>query len=348
MLTNLILDWSGTVVDDLDAVLRATNHVLNHYDTPSITREQFRERFCLPWINFYKQWVPHIPRDGLDKVFWEVMLSEQHHIPLLPHAMEFLEFARTAHLPVFICTTVDKKSFYGQADRLGGNPFLTRADAGVEDKREVIHQILEENRLRSSETLFVGDMVHDIETAKHGGIHACAVLTGYDREEKLAVTKPDYLLRDLRELRLILESRSAWMEDLPIATVGALIFNKSGECLMVQTRKWSHKWGIPGGKIQRGESSEDALCREISEETNLKIQDIHFEMVQDCVEPDEFYRSAHFLLLNYTAKALSDDVKLNDEAQTWQWITPKKAQELDLNRPTRVLIEHVLAVGGNK
>ncbi len=342
MLKNLILDWSGTVVDDLDAVFRATNHVLAHYQAKPMTRDEFRERFCLPWINFYKEWLPQIPREGLDKIFWQAMEPEKARLQLLPYAKDFLEFAKTHHLPVFICSTVDSVSFLEQADRLGVSPYLRKTYIGVEDKREVIHSILSENQLDPLETIFVGDMVHDIETAKHGSIYACAVLTGFDREEKLAQAKPHFLLRDLRELRLILESQNTWTNGHPITTVGALILNDRNECLTVKTAKWSSKWGIPGGKIRRGESAKAALERETLEETNLKLKDIHFAMVQDCIEPVEFYRSAHFILLNYIAKAASSDVKLNDEAQEWQWIPPQKALSLDLNHPTRILIEHYL------
>ena len=44
----------------------------------------------------------------------------------------------------------------------------------------MIHRILEENNLPPAETIFIGDMQHDIETARHGGIGSCAVLTGYN------------------------------------------------------------------------------------------------------------------------------------------------------------------------
>lgn len=127
----------------------------------------------------------------------------------------------------------------------------------------------------------------------------------------------------------------------PIATVGALITNRRGEVLMIRTHKWSNLWGIPGGKIKRGETCETALRREIKEETALELGDIHFVMVQDCIEPPEFERSAHFLLMNYVARCLNDAalVTLNDEAEDYQWLMPEAALNLDLNQPTRVLIE---------
>jgi hypothetical protein len=64
-------------------------------------------------------------------------------------------------------------------------------------------------------------------------------------------------------------------------------------------------------------------------------------MVQDCVEPEEFERSAHFLLLNYTARADSMAVTLNDEAEDWRWVIPAEALAMDLNIPTRRLLETV-------
>ena len=126
----------------------------------------------------------------------------------------------------------------------------------------------------------------------------------------------------------------------PVATVGALIFNPRGEVLMIQTHKWSHKWGIPGGKIKPNEASVDALRREIMEETGLKVSDIRFELVQDCIEPPEFYKKAHFLLLNYTAQSAGTQVVLNDEAENHRWVTPDEAARMDLNGPTRVLLDY--------
>src|SRR3954470_14459663 len=105
------------------------------------------------------------------------------------------------------------------------------------------------------------------------------------------------------------------MQGLPISTVGALIFNPAGEVLMIRTHKWSNLWGIPGGKIKWGETAEDALRREVMEETALKISNIRFAVVQDCIHSKEFYRDAHFVLLNYTCDSDGKNVVLNDEAE---------------------------------
>jgi len=111
---------------------------------------------------------------------------------------------------------------------------------------------------------------------------------------------------------------------------------------MIRTHKWSDMWGIPGGKIKLNETAEAALRREIHEETALQISNIQFAMVQDCIESKEFYREAHFVLLNYTCDTPGGEVILNNEAEKYDWLKPADAlATLALNTPTRRLIEHV-------
>ena len=112
---------------------------------------------------------------------------------------------------------------------------------------------------------------------------------------------------------------------------------------MIRTDKWSGLWGIPGGKIKWGETAEGALRREILEETALTIDRIQFVLVQDCIHSPEFYREAHFVLLNYTCFCVGlPKVKLNEEAREFRWLAPAAALELALNTPTRILLEAVI------
>jgi len=108
---------------------------------------------------------------------------------------------------------------------------------------------------------------------------------------------------------------------------------------MIRTHKWSDLWGIPGGKIKWGEIAEDALRREVREETALEITNIQFALVQDCIRSKEFYREAHFVLLNYTCDTPGGQVILNDEAEEYKWLSPHAALNLELNTPTRILLE---------
>jgi nucleoside triphosphatase len=88
------------------------------------------------------------------------------------------------------------------------------------------------------------------------------------------------------------------------------------------------------------------LRREIKEETDLDIQDVKLVLAQDCIDSREFYRKAHFVLLNYTCRAGAPaQVKLNDEAQEFRWVLPVAALDMPMNTPTRVLLMDLLGRG---
>jgi phosphoglycolate phosphatase-like HAD superfamily hydrolase/8-oxo-dGTP pyrophosphatase MutT (NUDIX family) len=338
---NVILDWSGTLVDDFGPVLEASNEIFKMHGKPVFSEDDFREKFYLPFTDFYKQYLPELELAELDHHYHTAFKILQTTIAPLPFALEFLDYLAERGMPTFLLSTIHREHFEAQGGRLKVKHYFKQAYVQALDKRKVILHLLAEHGLNADETIFIGDMVHDIETARHAGVLSCAVLTGYDSLQKLKGANPDLLFRNLREVRDFLDRHRGVAAHPPIPTVGALIFNTAGEVLMIQTHKWSHKWGIPGGKIKPLEASEDALHREVLEETGLKLSDVRFELVQDCIEPPEFYKKAHFLLLNYTATALGTDVVLNDEAETYRWLSCEEAAKLDLNGPTRVLLDYV-------
>ena len=64
----------------------------------------------------------------------------------------------------------------------------------------------------------------------------------------------------------------------PVAAVGGLIVNDAGELLLVRRARepGKGKWGLPGGFVDRGESIEEALLREIEEETQLRVSHVEY------------------------------------------------------------------------
>ncbi len=351
MIRNIIFDWSGTLVDDLPAVLKASNYVLTRSGRPAMSLDKFRAEFSLPFKKFYDRHTPEVAMDQLEEWFHKEFIQSQDSVIELPHARAFLQFCRAERIRTFLLSTVHGDYFATQCKVTGFDAFLDKPYTDVWDKREKIHGILRENNLQPDETLFIGDMEHDIETARHGGVHSCAVLTGYNTLEQLRAAKPDLIVEHLDELKRVLLKNKFHLKPVqiedniepPLATVGALIFNASNEVLMIRTHKWSGLWGIPGGKIKRGESSLAALRRELLEETGLKITDIEFVIVQDCISSKEFYRDAHFVLLNYTCKCVAKNprVVLNEEAREFQWLKLAAAKKLKLNKPTKILLEAI-------
>ncbi len=205
MIRNVILDWSGTVFDDLAPVHRTTNHVLERFGMTAMSLAEFRRDFCLPLRRFYERRLPGIDQGQLENAFMAHYPAYRDEIRPLKRAAAFLRFCEARDLPVFIASTVDPETYRVQMQRYDLDRYIACAYLGIVDKTETIHQILEENSLDPRETVFVGDMEHDIAAGRAGGVITCAVLTGYNHGDTLRALGPDLVCDDLGGLQEYLD-----------------------------------------------------------------------------------------------------------------------------------------------
>ncbi len=128
----------------------------------------------------------------------------------------------------------------------------------------------------------------------------------------------------------------------PEPVVGALIFNKEGKIFLLESHKWKGKYVIPGGHIELGESIEQALKREIKEETGLEIYDIKFICVKEFIFDKAFWKRKHFIFLNFVCKTNSTKVKLDSEGQGYLWTTLEEALKLPTEPYTKGTIREYM------
>lgn len=132
------------------------------------------------------------------------------------------------------------------------------------------------------------------------------------------------------------------MQQYPEPIVGGFIFNQKGELLLLKSHKWSDMYVVPGGHIELGETMDAALKREIKEETNLAISDPAFLCYWEFINESEFHEKKHMIFFNFRVNAKKGIVKLNEEAESYIWITPEKALALPLNKYTKLTIENYI------
>ena len=210
MIRNVIFDWSGTLVDDLEAVWRSTNYTLQRSGVPEMSLAEFRAEFSLPFDEFYARVTPGVSLDQLEIWYKERFIEEQQAVRALPHAEAFFEFCRSEGMQTFLLSTIHPDHYRVQSKKV--NFRFDREYVRVMDKRLKIREIMEENKLTADETVFIGDMRHDVETAKEGGIFSCAVLTGYNTASQLAMAQPDRTVNDLYELQHQWETHGAYLK----------------------------------------------------------------------------------------------------------------------------------------
>jgi 8-oxo-dGTP diphosphatase len=86
-------------------------------------------------------------------------------------------------------------------------------------------------------------------------------------------------------------------------------------------------WEDMGGRIKHFEEPEEALRREVREETGLEI-----EILKPLAVFHDYYGDKtaenELLIITYWCKAKSDQVVLSEEHTEYRWVSPEKALEL--------------------
>jgi 8-oxo-dGTP diphosphatase len=80
---------------------------------------------------------------------------------------------------------------------------------------------------------------------------------------------------------------------------------------------------LPGGAVELGETLEQAVEREIREETDLSIAPIGLAGYREVVTRDAEDRvERHFVILCFAARWLAGEPRLNEELSEARWLTP--------------------------
>jgi len=117
-----------------------------------------------------------------------------------------------------------------------------------------------------------------------------------------------------------------WIEDkyykiilewMPIPTVDGII-TFEGNFLLLKRNNPPVKgeWWVPGGRVRKGESLEEAVSREVFEETGLECEIIRQVGVINLVFPE-----CHTISIYYLVEAKNSNVKLNEEHSDYRWVS---------------------------
>jgi len=122
------------------------------------------------------------------------------------------------------------------------------------------------------------------------------------------------------------------------------VIQKNGEYLVGQKPKnvgpYPNTWHIPGGGVDlNNESSEEALKREIREETGIEIQNVRAVGFDEDEVPNKHGEMTRYVFLDYEADYLSGDIKANDDMAVLKWVRKEELKTLNLNKPCEKLFK---------
>jgi ADP-ribose pyrophosphatase YjhB (NUDIX family) len=122
----------------------------------------------------------------------------------------------------------------------------------------------------------------------------------------------------------------------PVPGVGGIVVGPDGILLVVRDKEPAKgRLSLPGGGVDVGETQEQAVVREVREETGIDCEVIKFVTTADLIMPDdEGAIEFHYILNHYLCKALSFELRAESPDAQPMWIEPSRLREFDI--PPRV------------
>lgn len=118
----------------------------------------------------------------------------------------------------------------------------------------------------------------------------------------------------------------------PNVGLGIFVFNSSSNKFLVGKRIKEKSFGLPGGKLEYGESFEECAKRELFEETNINIDESRFKYLCsfNCINKELEY---HWVEIFMTIHITSEEEKtiFNNEphkSEDWIWLSFDETQSL--------------------
>ena len=180
----IVWDYNGTIIDDIDLCLSVENMMMEKRGMHNIlTLEKYQELFCFPVINYYKKLGYTFENETYDEVSVEFHEMYDRGFPLVRLMEGFEELITKAVSRGYnnvILSAAPHEKLLQQCEDLGISRYFSEI-LGTDNllggsKIEMAKRWMGRSAVRPEDCLYIGDTVHDAETAAAIGIKNVVLL----------------------------------------------------------------------------------------------------------------------------------------------------------------------------
>jgi 8-oxo-dGTP diphosphatase len=130
----------------------------------------------------------------------------------------------------------------------------------------------------------------------------------------------------------------------PILAVSAAII-RDGKVLIVRRARPPARgiYTLPGGGVEVGETLEEAVVREVREETALTVEPVALAGYREAIARDAQGRiERHFVILPFAALWIEGEPSLNEELSEAMWLDPAAVGSLETTAGLAAIVERAV------
>jgi ADP-ribose pyrophosphatase YjhB (NUDIX family) len=132
----------------------------------------------------------------------------------------------------------------------------------------------------------------------------------------------------------------------PFLAVSAAIIRDGRVLIVRRARPPAHGvYTLPGGVVELGETLEEAIIREVQEETALTIEPVGLAGYRQAIARDAAGKiERHFVILPFAARWIAGEPTLNEELAEWHWRHPSELAGLTTTEGLAAIVASAFAL----
>ena len=206
MITQVVFDLDGTLINSLDIFIKVGNQIAEKYGYPPFSEERIKELMMLPMKKRIQ--ILKIPKFKLPKLGIEALNIFKEYVAEVELIIGVREMLECLHKQGYRLSIVSSNSLDNINAFLETNQLKLfdniQSSRGLFDKHVTIKKLISKMGVKKDEVIYVGDECRDVEACKKVGIKVISVLWGFDPRELLEKENPDFIVSNPNELSEII------------------------------------------------------------------------------------------------------------------------------------------------
>jgi len=204
----VIFDWDGTLMDSTARIVSCMQSTAKIANLPVPSEQQVKGIIGLSMAAVLDKM---FPAAGIERRTELTDIYRQHYIeldttpsPLFEGTLPLLEELKSRNIKTAVATGKARAGLtraLESVDLLDYFEYSICADeAESKPHPEMVHRLLQQTGKSASQSLIIGDSVHDLGMAKNAGVASIGVTTGANKKHELEAFAPLHIIDDLSQL----------------------------------------------------------------------------------------------------------------------------------------------------